>query len=89
MSQRGGKAREGVGGGKDDIATCILFAGVTVGTVIAAIGFDSAAIGVDGVEFRFCASSERIDSFEEHASVAKDIGGESAAGDEGERDRFF
>ena len=84
MSQRGGKAREGVGGSKDDIANCVLFARVTIGAVIAAIRFDSAAVSVDGVEFRFRASSQRVDSFEEHASVAKDVGRESVAGNEGE-----
>ena len=46
--------------------------------MIAAIGLDAAAVGIDGIDFRRGVSSERISSFEQDSAVTEDVGRERA-----------
>src|SRR6202162_6525471 len=60
--------------GQDNISGTDLSAGVTNCAVIAAIGLDSAAVGIHRINFRNSLGSKRVGSFEQNASIAEHVG---------------
>ena len=72
----GGEAGEAAEGFEDDVAGGELAGAAAVGAVVAAVAFDAAAIGVDGVEI--------VGFLEEDAAIAEDVAGYAVAGSVGE-----